>query len=180
MSDDYDILQVVDAVDKKNHEHFFQDNRVSITIVRTGTVEATTGSTIFIIKGEKVKKSCSDDFLVRKGCTLGSQSLKRKIHAWPIKCGRRMPHALSRGASIFHVRRKSRSGWLLKILIDSNLIGIPSLLINIVQIIKCTYLKEESKTSHANKGCDHLVSKNDKNVSAETLHAQRRRAKFRT
>jgi len=52
-----------------------QDCRRSITIVRTGTTAGTTGPTIFLLKGMKIRKGLTDEFLVRHGFAPGSTIL---------------------------------------------------------------------------------------------------------
>ena len=72
MSDAHGTLHVIGAAEKKKHEKLLQDSRVSITIVRTGTCAGTTGPTIFLLKGTKVKPAFSDEFLLKHGLAPGS------------------------------------------------------------------------------------------------------------
>jgi hypothetical protein len=53
MSDTHGDLCVFGSADKKKHEKLLQDLRVSITVVRTGTVAGDTGPTIFLLKRTK-------------------------------------------------------------------------------------------------------------------------------
>ena len=45
---------------------------MSVTVICTGTVGGSTGTTIFILKGEKKRKHFTDEFLVTHGCAPGS------------------------------------------------------------------------------------------------------------
>ena len=53
MSNAYGYLNIVAYADKNNHEKLLDDILVSITVVFTGTVAGVTGTTIFLMKGEK-------------------------------------------------------------------------------------------------------------------------------
>jgi hypothetical protein len=53
LSDTHGDLHVFGSADRKKHEKLLQDLRVSITVVRTGTVAGDTGPTIFFLKGTK-------------------------------------------------------------------------------------------------------------------------------
>ena len=72
MSDAHGALTVIGSFDKKKYEKLLQDSRVSITIIRTGTAAGTTGPTIFLLKGTKVKAAYIDYFLMKYGLTPGS------------------------------------------------------------------------------------------------------------
>ena len=72
MSDAHGDLRVFGSADKKKHEKLLQDSRVSITVVRTGTVAGDTGPTIFLLKGTKKRAFYTDDFFVRHGMAVGS------------------------------------------------------------------------------------------------------------
>jgi hypothetical protein len=62
MSDAHGHLRVFGSANKKKHEKLLQDLRVSITVVRTGTVAGDTGPTIFLLKGMKKRAFFTNNF----------------------------------------------------------------------------------------------------------------------
>lgn len=72
MSDFHGNAHIIGSADKKKHEKILQDSRISITMVRTGTVAGTTGPTIFVLKGTKRRSVYDDKFLKRHGMAEGS------------------------------------------------------------------------------------------------------------
>ncbi len=72
MSDAHGDLRVFGSANKKKHKKLLQDSRVSITVVKTGTVAGDTGPTIFLLKGTKKRAFFTDDFFVRHGMAIGS------------------------------------------------------------------------------------------------------------
>jgi hypothetical protein len=80
MSDAHGTLTVIGSFDKKKYEKLLQDSRVSITIIRTGTAAGTTGPTIFLLKGTKVKAAYTDDFLMKYGLAPGSTIIMTEMH----------------------------------------------------------------------------------------------------
>ncbi len=63
MSDVHGDLRIFGSADKKKNEKLLQDSRMSITVVRTGTVAGDTRATIFLLKGTKKRAFFTDDFL---------------------------------------------------------------------------------------------------------------------
>ena len=180
MSDAHGDLRVIAAADKKKHEKLLQDSRVSITIVRTGTVGGTTGPTIFLVKGEKVRKHYTDDWLVRHGCAIGSRIIATENaymtdEAW-LKCAK----AIVKGYRHLPYIKENPDWWVGELLdgfkSHENVLEAHELRAE----NKIRSLKEESNSSHANQGYDQLVAKNDKKVAAETLYEQRKLIKHQT
>ena len=54
---------------------FLQDSRVSITFICTGSADGVTGTTIFVLKGQRRNGIFTYEFLWSKGCALGSTIL---------------------------------------------------------------------------------------------------------
>ena len=180
MSDQHGGLQVIGASDKKKHEKLLQDSRVSITIVRTGTVGGTTGPTIFLIKGDKVRKHYSDEFLVRNGCAPGSTVIATENAYMTDQAWEKTTVAIVKGYRHLPYVKENPQWWVAELLdgfkSHENVLAAHQLRAE----NKISSLKEESNTSHANQGYDQLVAKNDKKVAAETLYVQRSLSKFRT
>ncbi len=71
MSDAHGDLRVFGSASKKKHDKLLQDLRVSIIVVRTGTVAGDTGPTIFLLKGTKKRAFFTNDFFVMHGMAIG-------------------------------------------------------------------------------------------------------------
>ena len=72
MSDAHGGLHVIGCAQKTKHKKLLQDARVSITMVRTGTVGGMTGPTIFLLEGTKVRNEFTDALLLKYGCAVWS------------------------------------------------------------------------------------------------------------
>ena len=181
LSDHHGTLYVVACAQKKKHEKLLQDCRVSITMVRTGSVGGTTGPTIFLLKGVKqTKKEFTDEFLVKYGCAPGStiimtESAYMTDEAWLeaskaiIKGYRNMPYV------------KDNEQWMVLELLDGfksheNVLAAHRLRAE----NNIRSLKEESNSSHANQGYDQEAAKQDKKNAAESLYDQRKVKKMQT
>ena len=72
MGDAHGSCKIIGYMDKNKHEKLLQDGRVSVTVIRAGTVGGSTGPTIFLLKGEKKREHFTNEFLVKHGCAPGS------------------------------------------------------------------------------------------------------------
>ena len=180
MSDAHGTLHIIGAADKKKHEKILQDSRVSITIVRTGTVGGTTGPTIFLIKGEKVKPHFTDDWLVRHGCAVGSTIIPTENAYMTDDAWKKTSEAIVKGYRHLPYIKENPDWWVGELLdgfkSHENVLTAHELRYE----HKIISLREESNSSHANQGYDQLVAKNDKKVAAETLYEQRKLLKSQT
>ena len=182
MSDHHGNLHVIACAEKKKHEKLLQDTRVSITMVRIGSVGGTTGPTIFLLKGAKQnrRKEFSDEYLVRHGCAPGStivmtESAYMTDVAWLeaskaiVKGYRNMPYV------------KENKQWSVLELLDGfksheNVLAAHRLRAE----YNIRSIKEESNTSHANQGYDQETARQDKKHAAESLYDQRKVKKMNT
>ena len=180
MSDQHGGLKIIGSADKKKHEKLLQDSRVSITIVRTGTVWGTNGPTVFLVKGDKVRRGFTEDFLVRYGCAAGSTVIATENAYMTDDAWLKVSEAIVRGyRQLPYIKENPQ--WGIVELLDGfksheNVLEAHELRAK----NNIDSLKEESNSSHVNQGYDQLVAKNDKKVASETLYEQRSLAKLTT
>ena len=179
MSDAHGNLQVVAAADKKKHEKLLQDCRVSITIVRTGTVGGTTGPTIFLLKGTKRKHAFSDAFLERHGMAKGSTIIMTENAYMTDEAWLKASRAIVEGYRHLPYVKENIDWWLLELLdgFKSHENNLKAHELRAKKKVRST--KEESNSSHANQGYDQLTAKNDKKIAAESLYDQRKGKKIK-
>ena len=180
MSDQHGGLKIIGSADKKKHEKLLQDSRVSITIVRTGTAWGTDGPTVFLVKGEKVKKGHDEAFLVKHGLAKGSTVVATENACVTDVAWLEVSKAIVRGCRELPCIKENPQ-WHVAELLDGfksheNVLAAHELRAQ----NNIDSLKEESNSSHVNQGHDQLVAKNDKKVASETLHQQRSLAKIKT
>ena len=166
-------LKIIGAANKKKHEKILQDSRLSITMVRTGTVAGTTGPTIILLKGVTKQKAYSDDFLVKHGLAPGStiimtESAYMTNEAW-LKA---TPYLMKGYRQLPYI--KDNPNWFIVEFLDGFVSHESVFEANKLRAEKkCLSVKEEAATSHSNQAYDQLVAKNDKHIACDTLTLQR-------
>ena len=65
-------MSILLGLQTKRRTIFLQDSRVYINLVHTGSSSGVTGTTIFVLKGQRSNRLFTDEFLRSKGCALGS------------------------------------------------------------------------------------------------------------
>jgi hypothetical protein len=180
MSDAHGDLRVFGSADKKKHEKLLQDSRVSITVVRTGTVAGNTGPTIFLLKGTKKRAFFTNNFFMRHGMAIGlaivmTENAYMTEDAWV-----EASYSIVKGyCSMPFVA--DNPDWSMVELLDGfksykNVLSANELRSD----HNIRLLKEESNLSHLNQGYDQLTAKCDKKNAVESLYDQRRVQKWRS
>jgi len=180
MSDQHGGLHIIGAADKKKHEKLLQDSRVSITIVRTGTVWGTNGPTIFLLSGVKRRPAWTDELLEKHGMAKGSTIIMTENAFMTNDAWVEVSKAIVMGYRNLPYIRENDDWHVLELLdgFGSHEHVLESHELRAANKIRS--LKEESSTSHANQGYDQETARRDKQKAAESLYDQRKMAKITT
>jgi hypothetical protein len=167
------------SANKKKHEKLLQDLRVSITVVRTGTVAGDTGPTIFLLKGTKKRVFFTDDFLQRHGMAIGLTIVMTENAYMTDEAWLEVSQSIVKGCrSMPYVADNPK--WLMLGLLDCFKSHKNVLSANELHSDHNIWsLKEESNSSHLNQGYNQLTAKSDKKNAVESLYDQHRVQKWR-
>eukprot|EP00978_Attheya_sp_CCMP212_P000306 scaffold593_cov31-Attheya_sp.AAC.1 len=173
-------IRIVAAANKKKHEKILQDSRFSITVVRTGNTNGSTGPTIFLGKGTHANrhKDMTDEWLLQQGMAPGSTIIMTENaymtnEAW-IQAA---PH-LMKGYRQMPII-KDNPDWGIVELLDGFKSHEACFEANKARTdANCRSIKENSQSSHANQGYDQLVARDDKRKASDTLAMMRQGMKF--
>jgi hypothetical protein len=180
MSDAHGTLTVIGSFDKKKHEKLLQDSRVSITIIRTGTAAGTTGPTIFLLKGTKVRAAYTENYLMKYGLAPGSTIVMTENAYMTDAAWLEVSKAIVRGYRQLPFIKDNKDWYMLELLdgfkSHENVLPAHQLRID----FKIRSLKEESNTSHVCQAYDQLVAREDKRNAAESLYDQRKMQQSQT
>ena len=156
-------LKVLGDKLKRKHEHNSGDSRVSMTMIRTGSVSGATGPTTFLLAGLKVKTGYTDAFLVRHGCHPGSSCNMTPTAFCTTEVWKEI--ALKRAKSIRNMDPviKAHPNWYCIEILDGFAAHFNSPeALQIYYDHKIIQVKEEGDSSQVNQTYDQCVARQDK------------------
>ena len=147
---------------KKKHEVIIADARLSITLYRCGNAAGTSGPTIFLPAGERIKTGFTDKFLLEHGAALGSTMFMTPTGFLTKEAWCQMVEYICIGIRAAPVVCDHPDWWVIKTL-DGFWVHVncPEGL-EIFHRYKVMLLKEEGDSSQVNQPFDRRVAKTGK------------------
>lgn len=155
-------IKVIASANKKKVEKNMDDNRDSITLLRTGSAAGTTGPWIFLVRGEceKIESSALKN-LDKKGCPPGSKVYTAPSAYMTDATWKRLAPQLCKGIRKMETV-KDHPDWWVTLTLDGFGSHLEEEALQVFAAHNILVVKEEGDTSHINQAYDQSVAKTDK------------------
>jgi len=155
-------VKVFGDIQKAKHEIIIDDSRCSITLFRVGSTGGSTGPTIFLMKGVKIKEGYTKAWLIQNGAAIGSRIIMTPSAYMTDEAWEAMAEDVAKGIRAMPVIKDHPDWWALFIL-DGFICHFSSAkVMEIFLKYLILLVKEEGDSSHVCQLYDQDPAKKDK------------------